>query len=261
MDTVLDFKHRKPDYGIDAPGLVFAFFGAGIAMLFAAALMGLALPSWRAMLLPLVVLAACYCLGMGTLTLVWSKVIKLKTRDVILSKIPWRGDERVLDVGCGRGLLLTAAAKRLTTGGAIGIDIWNGKDQSGNGSESALLNAQIEGVADRVNIDTGDMRKLPYADNSFDVVMSHWVVHNLPDEAERGQTLAEMHRVLKSGGRLVLADIEHREVYWKQLLSLGFANIEVDFHPVLDGILRFISGGSFGPSTIYALKNEGERKG
>jgi len=55
--------------------------------------------------------------------------------------------------------VLTAVAGRLTTGRATGIDIWNTLDQSGNAQSVTLRNASLEGVADRVRIETGDMRK------------------------------------------------------------------------------------------------------
>ena len=52
--------------------------------------------------------------------------------DRILDRLHLRGDEAVLDMGCGRGAVLTALASRLTTGRVTGIDIWSKKDQSGN---------------------------------------------------------------------------------------------------------------------------------
>jgi arsenite methyltransferase len=244
----------RVDYGIDAPGLVRFFFAAGFVATCLIAISLWFLPAWRPILAPLTTLAALYFLGMGSLMLVWSKVIKLKTRDSILYHIPWRGDEQVLDIGCGRGLLLIGAAKRLTTGKATGIDIWQTTDQSGNTSEATLENARMEGVAGRITVDTGDMRKLPYPNENFDVITSHWVVHNLPSEHNRNQALTEMYRVLKPGGHLILADIEHRESYKLQLEALGFKNIVVAFNPIPDKILRTVSGGSFGPATHYAVK-------
>jgi cyclopropane fatty-acyl-phospholipid synthase-like methyltransferase len=65
--------------------------------------------------------------------MIWdSKVGKLWARDRLLDGLELRGDETVLDVGCGRGLLLIGAAKRLTTGKAPGVDIWQAEDLSGN---------------------------------------------------------------------------------------------------------------------------------
>src|SRR4029453_6551329 len=90
----------------------------------------------------------------------------------ILDGLRLRGDERVLDMGCGRGAVLIAVAKRLTSGRATGIDLWSMKDQSGNASDVTKRNAVLEGVVERVAIETGDMRSLPFADGSFDVVLS-----------------------------------------------------------------------------------------
>src|SRR6185503_14121870 len=90
----------------------------------------------------------------------------------ILDGLGLAGDERVLDMGCGRGAVLTAVARRLGTGRVTGVDIWNSRDQSGNAREVTLHNAAVEGVSDRVQIDTGDMRALAYPDASFDLVVS-----------------------------------------------------------------------------------------
>src|SRR5215471_11079020 len=87
----------------------------------------------------------------------------------ILDRVQLRGDEAVLDMGCGRGAVLTAIARRLTTGRVIGVDIWSTKDQSGNAKDVTLRNASLEGVSDRVQVDTGDMRELPYPDATFDL--------------------------------------------------------------------------------------------
>ncbi|MBA0085829.1 MAG: 50S ribosomal protein L11 methyltransferase, partial [Acidobacteria bacterium Pan2503] len=56
--------------------------------------------------------------------LFYSKVGKLALRERLLDKIPWRGDESVLDVGCGRGLLAVGAAKRVSSGTVTGVDVW-----------------------------------------------------------------------------------------------------------------------------------------
>jgi arsenite methyltransferase len=247
----------KLDYGIDAPGLVRFFFSAGTvaAVLFFAThfLLGYS-PVWRLLVVFLLAIAAIYLIGMGVLMLYWSKVAKVRQRERTLDLIPWRGDERVLDVGCGRGLMLIGAALRLTTGRATGIDIWDAKDQSANSPQGTRDNAGKAGVLDKIDIQTGDMRKLPFEDSSFDVVVSHWVVHNLADEANRNLALSEMARVLTPGGHLILCDIEHRDAYVVKLKALGLQDCRMFFQPIADTILGALSFGSFRPTTVMGRK-------
>lgn len=158
--------------------------------------------------------------------MVWgSKIGKLRLRDRILEKILWRGDEQVLDVGCGHGLMLIGAAKRLTTGRAIGIDIWQKVDQAGNGPEATRENIQCEGVAGRVEIQNADARAMPFGDSSFDVVLSSWTLHNIYQPAERTRAVREICRVLKAGGKLLLTDIHHSSEYVFELERAGLVNV------------------------------------
>jgi ubiquinone/menaquinone biosynthesis C-methylase UbiE len=154
--------------------------------------------------------------------MIWgSKVGKLRVRRRVLDGLSLRGDERVLDVGCGRGLLLIGAAKRLTTGKAVGVDLWQTEDQSGNSPDTTLQNAVAEGVAARVEIVTGDARQLPFTSNLFDVVVSSWALHNIYASEERVRAIHEMTRVLKPGGRFAIVDIRHTDEYRRVLEESG----------------------------------------
>jgi len=124
--------------------------------------------------------------------LFYSKVGKLALRERLLDKIPWRGDERVLDVGCGRGLLAVGAAHRVSSATVTGVDVWNRQAVSDNRAGSVLENAAIEGVKDRVAVKEGDARKLPFADGTLDVVVSNFVVHELKGRADRQQMMCEV---------------------------------------------------------------------
>jgi arsenite methyltransferase len=160
--------------------------------------------------------------------MVWSsRITKPKVIRRILDSIPWRGDESVLDVGCGRGLFLIAAAKRLKNGKATGVDIWRSEDLSGNTAEAALNNAKAEGVANRIKIENTDARKLPFGANSFDVVVSSLAIHNIDGSTERAKALREIARVLKPGGYLAILDIFHTGEYAKLLGQLGLSDVQL----------------------------------
>src|SRR5262249_58494312 len=94
-----------------------------------------------------------------------------------------------------------------TTGRAVGVDRWRKSDQSGNAADATRRNAVAEGVADRVGLYTADMAALPFADGRFDVVLSSVAVHNLKGRAGRDRAIGEAVRVLRPGGRLMIADI------------------------------------------------------
>lgn len=116
------------------------------------------------------------------------------------------GNEKVLDVGCGLGKMTVGVAKHLNTGRVIGIDIWSKAEIPGNSPERAYTNAQIEGVRDRVEFNTGNVLSIPFPDNSFDVVTSSSVINNLHSESEKLKALEEIFRVLRPGGKFLLLE-------------------------------------------------------
>lgn len=250
-------SYARPDYGIDAPGLVRAFFIVEVVAALpaiASIVMLAGWHPWNVMIALLFGIVASYALGMGAFMVRFSKVTKVREREALLDLWRWRGDEHVLDVGCGRGLMLVGVARRLRTGRATGIDLWQASDQSANSAQGALDNATIEGVADRVEVHTADMRSLPFGDDCFDVVVSHWAVHNVEPHAERTKALAEMVRVTKRGGAIILTDIINRQEYATTFGTLGVSDQRLIVDRGRDRILRTISFGSFQPATIVARK-------
>lgn len=221
----------KPDYGLDAPKLVRRFAVRGALFI---AFAGILYYSNRttspgaAAAIAAMLLAVGVTFLMIAVIMVWSsRVTKPKVIDRILDSIPWRGDESVLDVGCGRGLFLISAAKRLKSGKATGVDIWRSEDLSGNSADATMNNAKAEGLANRIKIENTDARKLPFGANSFDVVVSSLAIHNIDGSTERAKALREIARVLKPGGYLAIFDIFYTGEYAKLLGQLGFSDVQL----------------------------------
>jgi arsenite methyltransferase len=248
---------QNPNYGIDAPGLLKFFFVAGVistTLLIAAFSSPLLSGILKQIICSLLTVSAFYLLGMGCFMLFYSKIQKIKDRENLLDLVDWSGDELVLDVGCGRGLMLVGAAKRLKTGKAIGMDLWRQEDQANNSLDATLANAKIEDVLERVEVKTADMRQLPFPQNHFDVITSNWTVHNLEAQADRQQALDEMIRVLKPGGSIVLGDIANQSEYVSHFQQHGMIDVRLHNNPFQYTIFKAITFGSFAPSAVSASK-------
>jgi len=113
-----------------------------------------------------------------------------------IAPIPQRAT--VLDIGCGAGMDLLLAARRIGPDGrAIGVDV------TGAMRDRATAGAAACGL-DNVEVKAGDATQLPVADRSVDVVISNGVLNLVPDKPP---AVAEIARVLKPGGRVQIADI------------------------------------------------------
>ena len=210
-------------YGIDAPGVFKANVVLGSLFALAAAV-GLAWPRPNPVPVWLGISAAFVAAILLVLAAVmlWSSLVgKKRVRDRLVAALALSGRERVLDAGCGRGLALIACARQLIAGRAVGIDLWAAKDLSNNNPEATLANAAAEGVADKVEVETGDITRLPFADASFDAVISMTVIHNIHSRDLRDQALRELMRVLKPGGRIAIFDLLHVSRYAEVLRGNG----------------------------------------
>lgn len=142
----------------------------------------------------------------------------------LLDELGLRGDEQVLDIG--RGAVLLLAAGRLPRGRAVGADIWRPQDQSGNSRAAAERNAALEGVADRVELAHADARNLPFAPDTFDIVVSNLTIHNIPGDDGRNRALREAVRVLRPDGQLRIIDFLAGR-YAGPLLDAGCQDVTV----------------------------------
>lgn len=234
----------RESYGIDAPGVVRALAGFGA--------LALGFGVWAALLIertvwpsdrPLLVLRDNLIVAGTILILVamWMVASSLWLKQRVLARLlaarQWRGDEVVLDIGSGRGLVAVGAARQAPHGRVTAIDLWQARDLSGNSPTALRSNAIAAGVSDRVTIDTGDARALPYAPGSFDVVASMTAIHNIADATGRDAAIAEAWRVLKPGGQILLYDIRHAPHYARRLEALGAADVRLSGPLLLWGVL------------------------
>jgi ubiquinone/menaquinone biosynthesis C-methylase UbiE len=208
-------SRRHGSYGIDAPYWAAFFAVVTVANLVNAVVSG---SVWA--FVPVVFLLA--CAGSCLYTTLRGKFVVWAE---LLGQLGLRGDERVLDMGCGRGAVLLLAAQHLTTGRAVGVDLWRSGDQFGNSAQATQRNAIAEGVADRVDLQPGDMTALPLEGTSFDVVVSSLAIHNIRGHAGRRKALDEAVRVLRPGGRLIIADIWATRQYKTHLAKTGMSNV------------------------------------
>lgn len=120
-------------------------------------------------------------------------------RSLTIDKAELKTGEKVLDVGCGTGGVTIPAKRRIGSSGlAAGIDP----------APEMIAVARKKAARAQLEIDfrVGVIESLPYPDSSFDVVTSSLMMHHLPHEVQV-KGLAEIRRVLKPGGRILIADM------------------------------------------------------
>jgi SAM-dependent methyltransferase len=187
----------SPRYGVDAPAVPAVLGVAGVACSLAAA-------RWRSGRVA-TASAGVVLLANAGVYLHTTLRGKFSVWERELDRAALKGNEDLLDLGCGRGAVLIAAARRLPAGRATGVDLWSA-DQSGNSPQATLANVAAAGVDDRVEVRTADITELPFEDDSFDVVTSALVIHNIPSAGARYRAVDEAMRVLRPGGQLLIAD-------------------------------------------------------
>ena len=214
-------RSSMPDYGIDSPRTGVVILLVVIAGIVAAGLLHFTAGNTAHTISN--ILFSILPTGIIILFLIWMYIRreKFRHRDRMLDMLTWHGDEQVLDVGTGRGLLLIGAAKRLTTGNGVGVDIWSQKDLSNNSARAVITNAKLEEVKDRITVLDADAQNLPLANSSFDYVLSNLCLHNISTEKGRTKACQEIVRVLKPGGTALISDFKYTRQYEAEFKTLG----------------------------------------
>jgi demethylmenaquinone methyltransferase/2-methoxy-6-polyprenyl-1,4-benzoquinol methylase/phosphoethanolamine N-methyltransferase len=143
----------------------------------------------------------------GVMTLGKGQAIRETTAEIAQIKT---GD-KVLDVGCGTGDLTFIAKAHAGAAGEV-----HGTDASPEMIEVARRKATQTGA--HINFQVDLIEKMSFPDHTFDVVLSSLMMHHLPNDLKR-QGLAEIRRVLKPGGRLVIVDFKRPTTFAEHILT------------------------------------------
>jgi SAM-dependent methyltransferase len=131
--------------------------------------------------------------------------LQAQIRNLVIKHLDWNGEGRVLDIGCGNAPLAIELAKRYSEAHVTGIDYWGGK--WGYSKGACERNAEIEGVADRVDFQKASASALPFEDGSFDAAVSNFVFHEVSDAKDKRDVIKEVLRVVKRGGTFAFQDL------------------------------------------------------
>lgn len=210
------------NYGIDAPKVIRNLVVIGLVLL----AISIFIPEWggpnvRESIRDTLFFPGLFLILGGFLMYMYSWAGKFRHRERMLNLYTWEGDEQVLDVGVGLGLLMIGAAKRLSTGKAYGIDIFNAYDLSDNSLVQATNNTQLEDVAEKTIIIKGNILSSGFPDEKFDVILSNLCLHNIYNKTDRDQACREIFRILKPDGKVILSDFKNISAYEKVFLALG----------------------------------------
>ena len=157
-----------------------------------------------------------------------------KVQELVLWHIPKRPYAEVLDIGCGNGALTLKVAQNFPQAHVTGVDYWGKSwDYSLGVCEN---NARALGLFERTDFRRASAVALPFADASFDLVVSNLCFHEVHDAADKRAPLREALRVLKPGGVFVLQDLFMLQPYFgtsRELLETlrGWSARDVEFIP------------------------------
>jgi len=130
--------------------------------------------------------------------------------NILLDKLEWEGQGKVLDIGTGSGRVAIYLAKRYPSAHVVGIDYWG--NPWSYAKSICDRNAEIEGVADRVIFQRASAVSLPYGDGEYDLVVSNFVFHSV-HIVNKISLLKEALRVVRKGGAFAFQDLFNKQFY------------------------------------------------
>lgn len=158
----------------------------------------------------------------------YDPVVKWTTRETtvkeaLLEQSGIEPDMKVLDLACGTGTLALLIRRRFPTIDIVGVD--------GDGEILRIAQSKADSRNANIQFEQGLATQLPYADSSFDRVFSTLFFHHLVT-SDKHRALAEVHRVLRPGGQVHIADwgrptnVLMRLLFYQIQLFDGFATTQ-----------------------------------
>lgn len=208
--------NTRAHYGYDLPSLALALATTAAALIAFTVVVAISVDGWWWLLLLAYALVIALCCASLVYTArrgrfaVWRK---------LLEGMRLTGRERIVDLGCGPGALLIMAARKVPQGNAIGVD-----------RENRLCRADGNAAAEQVKVDLlpadlQHLENLPIDSGTIDLVVSSLALHQIDEEATRARVIAEAVRILRPGGRVVIADLRHVPAYAAQLTEMRLKNV------------------------------------
>jgi ubiquinone/menaquinone biosynthesis C-methylase UbiE len=162
----------------------------------------------------------------------WGGGVQRTLWHLTLEALDWRGHGQALDVGTGNGSLAILLAQRHPTAQVTAIDPWGtGWEYSQQRCEE---NAVRCGVNTRTRFIQASAAALPFEDDTFDAVVSHFVFHEVSQVENKLDALIEALRVLRPGGSFAFHDMFFEPRFYgatdnlvRQLEALGAADIDL----------------------------------
>ncbi|MFX1442677.1 MAG: class I SAM-dependent methyltransferase [Promethearchaeota archaeon] len=139
--------------------------------------------------------------------------------DIVLEKLSWDGNGKVIDIGTGAGAIAIKLAKKFPNSEVWGVDKWG---KGWNYSKTLCeKNASIEGVSGNAIFQKASASNLPFKDNEFDAIISNFVYHEVRDVKEKTDTIKESLRILKKDGKFALQDLFLHEKKFGKIKNLN----------------------------------------
>jgi ubiquinone/menaquinone biosynthesis C-methylase UbiE len=150
--------------------------------------------------------------------------------NILLDKIEWNGQGKALDIGTGSGRVAIYLAKRYPSAHVVAVDYWS--NPWAYSKDICDRNAEIEGVADRVNFQKASAVSLPFEDGEYDLVLSNFVFHSVR-VVNRISLIKEALRVVKKNGAFAFQDLFNKQFYgdiglfYEELKTWGLKEVKL----------------------------------